>query len=153
MEHGTIERTVHIDASPEVVFLVVSSPAHLRAWWPDEADFSPTPGAPGRIGFNQGDSTIAWEQFTVVDAIPHCLFSFRWTHTEGSAAAPNNSYLVTFELEPARHGTLLRLTETGFRERGWDEAKVATEYASHVTGWDFFLPRLPAYAAKIGTVS
>ena len=153
MEYGTIERTIHIDASPEVVFDVVSSPVHVREWWPDEAEFSSTPGAPGRIGFDQGDSSIAWEQFTVVDAIPHRSFSFRWTHTEGSVAAPDNSYLVTFELEPAGTGTLLRLTETGFRERGWDEAKVAAEYASHVTGWDFFLPRLPPYAAKIGAGS
>lgn len=153
MEHGTIERTIQIDASPKVVFDVVSSPAHLREWWPDEAEFSPTPGAPGRIGFAQGDNSMAWEQFTVVDAIPHRSFSFRWTHTEGSAAAADNSYLVTFELEPAGNGTLLRLTETGFRERGWDEAKVATEYASHVAGWAHFLPRLPPYAAKIGTCS
>ena len=42
------------------------------------------------------------------------------------------------------------MTESGFRERGWDEAKVAAEHADHVTGWDFFLPRLPAYAAKVG---
>jgi uncharacterized protein YndB with AHSA1/START domain len=150
MEYGTIERTIHIDASPEVVFDVVSSPAHLREWWPDEAEFSPVPGAPGRIGFDQGDKVIAWEQFTVVEAIPNRSFSFRWTHTEETVAAPDNSYLVTFDLEPVGEGTLLRLTESGFRERGWAEAKVATEYASHVTGWDFFLSRLAPYVATIG---
>lgn len=96
---------------------------------------------------------MVWEQFTVVESVPPRLFSFRWTHPEGSAAAPGNSYLVTFELEPAGNGTLLRLTETGFRERGWDEAKVAAEHASHVSGWDFFLPRLPPYASKIGAGS
>ncbi|MDO9174841.1 MAG: SRPBCC domain-containing protein [Actinomycetota bacterium] len=153
MEHGTIERTVHIDASPEVVFDVVSNPTHVRAWWPDEAEFSATPGAPGRIGFDQGDGAMAWEQFTIVDAIPYWLFSFRWTHAEGTVAAANNSFLVTFELEPAGTGTLLHLTESGFRERGWDDAKVAAEHASHVSGWDHFLPRLPAYAAGVGTRS
>jgi uncharacterized protein YndB with AHSA1/START domain len=153
MEYGTIEREIHIDAPPEVVFDVVSSPAHLRQWWPDEAEFSPARGAPGRIGFAQGDNVIAWEQFTVVDAAPHRLFSFRWTHPEGSNAAPDNSYLVTFELEPAGNGTLLRLTETGFRQRGWDDAKAAAEHASHISGWDFFLPRLPPYAATIGARS
>jgi uncharacterized protein YndB with AHSA1/START domain len=153
MENDTIEREIHIDASPEVVFDVVSSPAHVRQWWPDEADFTPLPGAPGRIGFTQGDESIVWEQFTVVEAVPHRLFSFRWTHPEGAIGAAGNSYLVTFELEPAGHGTLLRLTERGFRERGWGEAKVAVEHASHVTGWDFFLPRLPPYAATIGAGS
>ena len=150
MEYGTIERTIHIDASPAVVFDVVSSPAHVREWWPDEAEYSSVPGAPGRIGFEQGDNVTAWEQFTVVDAIPNRLFSFRWTHPEGAVAAQGNSYLVTFELEPAGEGTLLRLTESGFRERGWAEAKVVAEYESHVTGWDFFLPRLAPYIATIG---
>ena len=46
---------------------------------------------------------------------------------------------------PAGDGTLLRMTETGFRERGWDEAKVAAEYADHVTG----LGPLPAAAAGV----
>jgi uncharacterized protein YndB with AHSA1/START domain len=153
VEYGTIERAIHIDATPDVVFDVVSNPAHVRQWWPDEAEFSPVSGAPGRIGFDQGDNAMLWEQFTVVDAIPQRLFSFRWTHPEGSNAAADNSYLVTFELEPAGHGTLLRLTETGFRERGWNEAKVAAEHTSHVSGWDFFLPRLPPYAAAIGAGS
>jgi hypothetical protein len=57
--------------------------------------------------------------------------------------------LVVFELEPQGSGTLLKMTETGFRERGWDEAKVAAEYADHVTGWDHFLPQLPEYVAKV----
>lgn len=145
MDYGTIEREIHIDASPEVVFDVVSSPKHLREWWPDEAEYPPVPGGAGRIGFGG-----SWVQFTVVDAEPPRRFSFRWTHEEGESAAPGNSFLVVFELEPAGAGTLLRMTETGFRERGWDEAKVAAEYADHVTGWDQFLPQLTAYAPKVG---
>jgi uncharacterized protein YndB with AHSA1/START domain len=149
VEFGTIEREIHIDASPEVVFDVVSSPEHLRGWWPDEAEYPAVPGGAGRIGFGDSDDRT-WVQFTVVDAIPPRLFSFRWTHEVGETAARGNSFLVLFELEPAGSGTRLRLTETGFRERGWDEAKVAAEYADHVSGWDHFLPRLPVYAAKVG---
>jgi uncharacterized protein YndB with AHSA1/START domain len=148
-EHGTIEREIHIDASPEVVFAVVSDPEHVRHWWPDEAEYEAVSGSDGRIGFGNPTEGIGWARFTVVDATPHRLFSFRWTHDEGQVAAPDNSYLVVFELEPAGSGTLLRLTETGFRERGWDEAKVAAEHADHVSGWDHFLPRLPAYAASV----
>ncbi|GCD95714.1 SRPBCC domain-containing protein [Embleya hyalina] len=151
MEFGTIEREIHIDASPEVVFDVVSSPEHLREWWPDEAEFPAVPGGEGRIGFGncaEGDGT--WMRFTVVEAVPPRLFSFRWTHPEGEPAASGNSNLVVFALEPAGTGTLLRMTESGFRERGWDEAKIAAEYAEHTTGWDHYLPRLPTYAAKVG---
>ena len=149
MEHGTIERALHIDASPEVVFDVVSSPEHLRGWWPDEAEYPAVPGGEGRIGFGDGSDGTTWAQFTVVDAIPYRLFSFRWTHDEGQTAAVGNSFLVVFELEPSGEGTLLRMTETGFRERGWDDAKVAAEHADHVTGWDFFLSRLPDYATQV----
>jgi uncharacterized protein YndB with AHSA1/START domain len=153
-EYGTIEREIHIDASPEVVFDVVSSPEHLREWWPDEAEYPAVPGGAGRIGFGDCSQGGTWVQFTVVDAIPPRLFSFRWAHDEGETAARGNSFLVLFELEPAAGGgTLLRLTETGFRERGWDEAKVAAEYAEHVSGWDFFLPRLPPYAVKVGAIA
>jgi len=149
MEYATIEREVQIDAAPEVVFDVVSNPAHVREWWTDEAEYAPEPGGAGRIGFRQGDQGVGWAQFQVVDAVPHRLFSFRWTHPEGEAPREDNSMLVVFELEPHGSGTRLRMTETGFRERGWDEAKVAAEYADHVTGWDHFLPRLPEYVAKV----
>jgi uncharacterized protein YndB with AHSA1/START domain len=151
METGTIEREIHIEAPPEVVFDVVSSPEHLREWWPDEADYPPMPGGAGKIGFADPDrGGTSWVQFQVVDALPPRHFSFRWTHEEGESAVPGNSFLVVFELEPAGEGTLLRMTESGFRERGWDEAKAAAERADHVSGWDFFLPRLPTYAAKVG---
>jgi uncharacterized protein YndB with AHSA1/START domain len=153
MEHGTIERAIHIDASPEVVFDVISNPQHVRQWWPDEADYPAVPGGTGRIGFGNGPDGPGWAQFTVVDAVPPQLFSFRWTHAEGEAAAPGNSFLVVFELEAAAGGTLLRMTESGFRERGWDDAKVAAEFADHVSGWDFFLPRLPVYAAKVAAAA
>lgn len=150
MELGTIERELLIDASPEVVFDVVSRPEHVQEWWPDAADYPVVPGGAGRIRFGDPDAGGGWVQFTVVDAVPHRLFSFRWTHEEGETAALGNSFLVVFELEPAGSGTRLRLTETGFRERGWDEAKVAEEHASHVSGWDFFLPRLAPYVAGLG---
>ena len=149
LEHGTIEREIHIQASPEVVFDVVSSPEHLREWWPDEAEFPRRAGGEGRICFGDPAQGGSWVQLSVVEVVPPRLFSFRWTHPEGEAARPGNSYLVVFELAPAEGGTLLRMTESGFREQGWDEAKVAAEYADHVAGWGEFLPRLPGYAASV----
>lgn len=147
MELGSIEREIRIEASPEVVFDVVSSPEHLKEWWSDEAEFT---GGEGRIGFDQGDAGIDWQRVTVVDAMAPRHFSFRWTHAEGEAAARGNSFLVVFELEPAGTGTLLKMTETGFRERGWAEAKAAAEHAEHVQGWDYFLPRLVSHAEQAG---
>ena len=48
MELGSIERTIHVDASPEVVFDVVSNPEHVREWWPDGAEYPAVPGGDGQ---------------------------------------------------------------------------------------------------------
>ena len=60
-----------------------------------------------------------------------------------------NSLLVTFDLTPSGRGTLLRMTETGFRELGWEAAVLEHQFHEHVTGWDFYLPRLAPYAATL----
>jgi uncharacterized protein YndB with AHSA1/START domain len=142
MEYASIEREIYVDASPEVVFDVVSRPEHVKQWWPDDADYSLEPGEAGRISF--GDKS---ETFTVVDVRRPRSFAFRWTHPEGRAAEPGNSFLVTFDLTPKGDGTLLRMSETGFRERGWTDAVAEESYRDHVSGWDHFLPRLAPYAA------
>jgi uncharacterized protein YndB with AHSA1/START domain len=51
MEYGSIEREIRIDAAPEVVFDVVSDPAHVQQWWPDEARYEAEPGSAGEIVF------------------------------------------------------------------------------------------------------
>jgi uncharacterized protein YndB with AHSA1/START domain len=149
MEFGTIEREIYVEASPEVVFEVVSSPDHLRGWWPDEAEYEPTPGSTGEIVFGDRDTGGKVVPFTVVDARPPRTFSFRWTHPADEAATAENSLLVTFDLTPTGDGTLLRMTETGFRELGWEAAVLERQYQEHATGWDFFLPRLAPYVATL----
>ena len=150
MEFGTIEREIHIEASMATVFEVITSPEHLKEWWPDEAVLEATPGAQGHLVF--GDRTageVHVPQVTVVDAVPPRLFSFRWTHPEGEDAQVGNSLLVTFELAERAGGTLLRMTETGFREMGWEVAVLEEQYRDHVDGWNHFLPRLVTYAARV----
>ncbi|MGP3971846.1 SRPBCC family protein [Streptomyces sp. 6N223] len=150
MEYGSIEREIYVDATPEVVYKVVSSPEHLREWWPDEAELEPVPGATGVITF--GDRTTPEARvvpLTVVEADPPRRFSFRWVYEEGEAVTSANSLLVIFELAPSGAGTLLRFTEAGFREKGWEAAVLEEQYRDHVTGWDYFLPRLVAYVARL----
>ena len=55
MEYGSIEREIHVEATPEVVYQVISTPEHLRGWWPDEAELEPRPGAIGVITFGDQD--------------------------------------------------------------------------------------------------
>ena len=84
MEYGSIEREIHIDATPEVVYEVISTPEHLREWWPDEAELEPVPGGTGRITF--GDRSSPGRQVETahgVEADPPRRFSFRWVARRG----------------------------------------------------------------------
>ncbi|MDT7725887.1 MAG: hypothetical protein QOI21_2463 [Actinomycetota bacterium] len=149
MEYGSIERELSIDATPEVVYEVISSPEHLREWWPDDAELDPVPGATGAITFGNPtspDATIV--PLTILEADPPRRFAFRWAYDEGPATE-TNSFLVTIDLIPSGDGTLLRFEETGFRERGWEAAVLEEAYLDHVRGWDHFLPRLVTYANRL----
>ena len=149
MEFASIEREIRIDATPEVVYEVVSAPEHLREWWPDEAELDPVVGGTGVITFGDPSSPDAKsETLTVVEADPPRRFAFRWIHGEGQPATSADSMLVTFDLIPSDGGTLLRFTETGFREKGWEAAVLEEQYLDHAAGWDHFLPRLIAYVDK-----
>jgi uncharacterized protein YndB with AHSA1/START domain len=150
MEYESIEREIYVDAAPEVVFDVVSRPEHVSQWWSDDAQIDPVPGAVGRIVFHRAapeePKVVA---ITVVDAEPPRRFSFRWDYDAAVVPEPSNSMLVTFDLEPSGTGTLVRMTETGFRERGWEAAVLEHAYQDHSQGWDYFIPRLGEYVAQL----
>jgi uncharacterized protein YndB with AHSA1/START domain len=149
MEYGTIEREIYIDAAPETVFDVISSPAHIREWWSADTEIGPVPGRTGELAWrDEASGRVDVVPITVVDAQPPHRFSFRWTHGTGEVATPTNSMLVTFEISASGAGSVLRLTESGFRERGWEVAVLEEAYREHERGWDFYLPRIADRAAR-----
>lgn len=149
MEFGSIERELRIDATPEVVYQVISSPEHLREWWPDEVDLDPVVGGSGTLSFGDpATPEAAVVPIVVVEADPPRRFAFRWAHDDAPPTG-TNSFLVTFDLVAAGEGTLLRFRETGFRERGWEAAVLEETYADHVRGWELFMPRLVTYAERL----
>ena len=147
-EFGTLEREIRIDASPEVVFDVISSPEHIREWWSDDASLESDarPGTRGELIWADRDQPVP---FVVVQSDPPRTFSFRWTSPDGEMPAEDNSLLVTIDLQSSPPGTVLRLTETGFREKGWEAAVLEEAFRDHERGWDFFLPRLREHAVKV----
>lgn len=149
MEYGTIEREIHIDATPEVVYEVITTPEHIAQWWGFEMAFPAVPGGTGRLTRSRDDGGTLVVPVDVVEADAPRRFVFRWVHPEGERATPENSFLVTFDLVPAAGGTLLRLTEAGFREVGWEAAKLEARYRDHSAGWDRHLPNLATYAAGL----
>ncbi|GAA1579270.1 hypothetical protein GCM10009678_72390 [Actinomadura kijaniata] len=69
---------LRIDATPEMVYEVISSPGHLCKCWPDGAELDPVPGSTGVITFGDPTSPDAKvERLTVVEADPPRRFAFR----------------------------------------------------------------------------
>ncbi|MER6350784.1 SRPBCC family protein [Streptomyces sp. NPDC001634] len=128
MEYGSIEREIYVDASPDVVFEVVSSPEHISEWWTDDAEVAATPGAVGELVWGDRAEVVP---ITVVNADPPRLFSFRWCCPEGKVGDSADSLLATFVLTPSGAGTRIRLTGSGFGEMGWEAAKLEEQYREH----------------------
>lgn len=154
-ELGSITRSMEIEAPADVVYEVISSPAHLVKWWPDEAAVTPAAGESGTLTFEESNScgTAETVSITVVEAQPHHRFAFRWVYddAEDTSATPENSLLVVFEITATRdrRSTWLHMTESGFRDRGWNDARALQEHSEHSRGWDHHLSRLRAYAADL----
>ncbi len=147
MEYGSIERELHVEAAPDVVYDVLSSPEHIREWWGAHSAFDAVAGGAGEFVWGDPASPEAHVvPFSIVEADRPRRFVFRWAP---DAAIPDKSLLVTFELAPAGAGTTLRLTESGFREMGWEAATLEAVYEDHVKGWAHHLADLAAYAGKL----
>lgn len=157
MEFGSIDQSIYIDATPEVVYEVVSSPEHITEWFVDEADYEVVAGGSGRLGFGPPEGR-AQVPITVVEAVPGVRFSFRWmvppapgVPPVGTALDGTNSLLVTFELTPQGSGTQLTVTESGMRELGWEAAVLEHYYNDHSEGWLDILGKLRAYVGELAT--
>jgi len=153
-EFASIEHEIHVDAAPEIVFDVVSRAEHLAQWWPDRAQIETKVGANGHIEFAQADGSAPKRvPMTIVEVEPPRRFSFRWDYAAGEQPDEGNSLLVVFELEPVGAGTRIRMTETGFREQGWEAAVLERNYLDHVSGWNYFIPRLATYVGNLAVSS
>ncbi|MFN8050515.1 MAG: SRPBCC domain-containing protein [Acidimicrobiales bacterium] len=147
-EFGSIERELHIDATPEVVFDVISRPDHIREWWGAETGIEAVVGSTGELVWTSEESGEQLvEAISVVVADRPRRFAFRWISPDRALPTPDNSLLVTFELTPSGSGTLLRVVESGFREMGWDAAVLEQAYHQHCDGWDTHLPLLADVAS------
>ncbi|HEX7662846.1 MAG TPA: SRPBCC domain-containing protein [Pseudonocardiaceae bacterium] len=152
MEYGAIETSIYIDAAPNVVYGVVSSPEHITQWYVDEAAYDVMPGSSGHLSFGDQERWFS-VPITVVEAVRGTRFSFRWIAPPapgllpvGATLTSDNSLLVTFEFTPRGDGTLLTVTETGMRELGWEAAALEHYYDDHSDGWAGLLKRLESYA-------
>jgi uncharacterized protein YndB with AHSA1/START domain len=152
MEYGTIEKQIRIDAPPDIVYGVISTPEHIARWWFDEAEFDLAPGSAGVLRFGPQRVEVP---ITVVEATPGERFAFLWVAPPAPVVeeplTAQNSVLVTFELAADGAGTILTVREEGIRELGWEAAVLEEYYAGHVPTWDRALSGLTDYVASLAT--
>jgi len=108
-DRSAVEREILLPASPERVWSSLTEGRELSVWFGAQVEFEPRPGAPATFRWPDGRSREA----TVEEIDRPRRLSFRWAPFErtrsGARAVPATR--VEFTLEPAREGTLLRLSE------------------------------------------
>jgi uncharacterized protein YndB with AHSA1/START domain len=149
----SIEREILIEASPEVVWGVITEPEQISRWLSDEAEFEGRAGADGALTWRPGgrggdkdfDTVVP---IRVVEAEPFRCFSFRWNHPEDMEPDETNSALVEFSLVEEADGTRLRVLESGIAAVTHDEQSKARYFEDHERGWEKHLGELLDHVAS-----
>jgi uncharacterized protein YndB with AHSA1/START domain len=149
----SVEREILIEASPEVVWRVITEPEQISRWFSDEARIDGRPGRDGtltwRPGGRGGDRELDLVvPIRVVEAEPFRRFSFRWNHPEGAGPDQSNSALVEFSLVEEADCTRLRVLESGIDAVTHDAEGKARYLESHEQGWERHLGEMLDYVAS-----
>lgn len=124
---GTIERELHIDAPPALVYSHFVDPDKLVRWMGREATIDPRPGGDFFVDYNGFDRMRG----KFVELVPHARIVFTWGWATLGTQSPPFSTTVQVTLTPDGGGTRLRLVQTGFER--------SDEVEGHSKGWDLFL--------------
>ena len=149
MPADRIEREIDIDAPIDVVWTVITEPAHINSWFTDLAELDLRPGGEGRFGWDaRGTSRENTVNLRIERLDPPHFFSFRWNYPDGAEPSETNAPLVEFSLEPRGDATRLRLVESGLDAIVCSDEARATYFSEHSSGWTHFAERLREYAPK-----
>jgi uncharacterized protein YndB with AHSA1/START domain len=149
----SVEREILNEASPEVVWGVITEPEQISRWFSDEAEVEGRAGADGTLTWRPGgrggdkdfDTVVA---IRIVEAEPFRRFSFRWNHPAGGRPDETNSALVEFSLIAEAGGTRLRVLESGIAAVTHDEQDTARYLEEHERGWEKHLGELLDHVAS-----
>jgi uncharacterized protein YndB with AHSA1/START domain len=149
----SVEREILIEASPEIIWGVITEPEQISRWFSDEADIEGRAGADGTLTWKPGGRGGRKESdlivpIRVVDAEPFRRFSFRWNHPPGAGPDQDNSALVEFSLIEEDGGTRLKVVESGIDLVTHDEESKVRYSAEHEHGWGKHFGELRDYVAS-----
>ncbi|MHB8241090.1 MAG: SRPBCC domain-containing protein [Solirubrobacteraceae bacterium] len=153
MAADSVEREILIEASPEVVWGVITEPEQISRWFSDAAEVEGRVGADGSLTWKPGGRGGEKESdlvvpIQVVEAEPFRRFAFRWNHPEGARPDESNSALVEFSLIEETGGTRLRVLESGINAVTHDEHGKARYLEEHTQGWTRHLGEMFDYVAS-----
>jgi len=120
-----VEQEIRIDASPELVWRLLSEPAEIARWLPVTA-FEPRVGA--EFGMKAG-AHVAFGEVTQFD--PPRRVAYTWDWKDNPIGAPTE---VTFEVAPNGEASVVRVTHVGF--------PTAEKAEHHSHGWTHYEERL-----------
>jgi uncharacterized protein YndB with AHSA1/START domain len=148
----SVEREILIEASPQVVWGVITEPDQISRWFSDDADVEGRAGADGTLTWKPGGRGGSRESdlvvpIRVVEAEPFRRFSFRWNHPQGAGPDESNSALVEFSLVEEAGGTRLRVLESGVGAVTHDEEGKARYLEDHGQGWERHFGEMRDYVA------
>lgn len=121
----SLEKTIYVDAPPEVVFSFFTDPDKMVRWCGEKAELLPEPGGLFRIRFEGG--IVSEGRYVIVDPPRRVVFTVGMSGT----AVPIGGSRVEVHLTPEGNGTRLTL-----RHEGFDPSQPVSE------GWDHHLGRL-----------
>ncbi|MEU2609980.1 SRPBCC domain-containing protein [Micromonospora sp. NPDC007271] len=133
-----IERSIHIEAPPEVVWRFFTDPARMARWL-GPADLDPTPGGELTFQLAAGSRPVVRGRFIELRPYERIVFTFGWDRAPGVPDLPPGSSRVEVTLCAQAGGTLLTLHHTGLPP---------TLVTNTRTGWAGFLDALKAEAAN-----
>lgn len=148
-----IEKQIELKASVSAVWRALTDYREFGEWFRVKLD---GPFVEGQISRGMmtyaGFEHVKWEA-VVQKMEPERLFSFTWPHPKSFDRAAYSgddtnapTTLVEFRLEPAKNGTLLRITESGFDRLPGDLRLEA--FRRNEGGWTEQMKNIENYVAK-----
>lgn len=127
-----IERDIHVAASAQQVWDVVSRPG----WWINDGEIDDDP-----VLRTDGDLTVlthpSWGDFTMrtVESDSPRRIVFRWRPAPSDAVSDDASTLIELTIADEPGGVRLRVVETGFSTLSEDPGVWAKQRDENVEGW------------------
>ncbi|MDX1578552.1 MAG: SRPBCC domain-containing protein [Gemmatimonadota bacterium] len=135
-----VELSVHIEARPETVWTILTTPSRFSAWMDGEVAFEPRAGSPFRAEFPRFQTVVAGE-IARLDEEGRTL-AVTWGVESGPQAEtfPAGTSVVEFRVLEEAEGARVELRHSGLPSDH--------EAEQHEGGWRFHFSRLSLFANR-----